>query len=354
MSTGMIAPAFAGARGSSVPNSHQNDSEIVTSERLPKKPVWKEVRTPRHWNQALNPSEFKVAYALKAYLNENTGLSFPGQDTLADETNLARTTVNGAVRKLEKKGFIRKYKRKTGTNANCVYIFTEWAMFPETGSKDVDYVPEPMSKKQTSDVQKTDTNLFQNNLYSLSRSDDQNISEWTASEQTVLSINELAPDMDAPKYVARFKAKVEKYGYQFKDFDEAVLDWATADVPKNRYPKLKKALPDIHVSQAEIKEREEVVAVAACLQEGRVVDSEIPPKDRFKGALIHVSKAKGPNFYKNWFSKIDLASIDNGVGILRGQNAFIISTVVRDHSEMLLEAARTVGMPIKCFRTDCN
>ena len=65
-----------------------------------------------------NASEFKVYCYLCSLYNRNMGYSYPSLNTIANNTNMSKSTVQRSISNLEKLGLIKVFKFESKNNAN--------------------------------------------------------------------------------------------------------------------------------------------------------------------------------------------------------------------------------------------
>ncbi|MHA6346931.1 helix-turn-helix domain-containing protein [Roseivivax sp. CAU 1761] len=321
----------------------------------------------------MNAARLAVLVALASYADNETKTCFPAQGTLGKMLGASRAWVNKIIRELAEIGLIEKVSRlrsDQGTSS-CIYRirFEPDAPAEPHGEDSEKHSDFSAVTPVTGGVTIVDTNKTQTKNQTLSEI---GIDDWMPRSATVDSMAATVGPKAAERFVARFRGKVAAKGYQYADWDAAVLEWFEADRQRGLVaaaaalgagsparkrgadgPATTRPAPDTdldgYLARAEHVDHE-VAATVRCLLAGAAVPGTVDQPARFKAACLLIAKTKGIGFYDAWLSRLEAGEMSGGVLSVVGGTSLQRRHVGMHCESALLAACRHAGLPVERLR----
>lgn len=332
------------------------------------------VRHPAWWGKRLKGKGMHLSLlnTLSSHADATEDTCFPSQGELADILGRSRPWVNAAIKELVNLGLLVKVNRikKTRTGyatTSCLYrlIYREadCSVAPEEDSENEDRILN--FSPLTPPVKQPDTNKNPTNK-SLSEI---SIDDWKPAASTLTELKD-ALGLDAgERYLAKFRAKVAERGYQYADFDVALLDWLEADRKRGLLSKPEKAKPVAGTTSRQAREHSakidtdiaafvdnadevpaEVKTVVYALLAGTAPAAFVSEGARFKAACLMLAKDRGLDFYRAWLAQLELSSISDGTLLVGGGSSYGRRFVSEKCEGTIARACRAAGLRFERLR----
>ncbi|ANT63082.1 hypothetical protein AYJ57_21665 (plasmid) [Salipiger sp. CCB-MM3] len=331
------------------------------------------VRHPAWWGKRLKGKGMHLSLlnTLSSHADATADTCFPSQGELAEILGRSRPWVNAAIKELVNLGLLVKVNRikKTRTGyatTSCLYklIYREndccVAAEQETENADRILSVSPL----TPPVKQPNTNKNPTNK-SLSEI---SVDEWEPKPATVTTLTDALGSEAGKRYLGKFRAKVKDRGYQYSDFDLAILEWLDADrkrgltqtsVPKSGArsssrptkevgSKIDTDVEALMASDAMISGQTKVVAGA--LLAGSALPPQASEASRFRAACLLVARDRGVDFYRSWLSSLKMGAIKDDTLVVSGGTVFGRRYVSENCDGALTRACRAAGLRFQRLR----
>ena len=332
------------------------------------------VRSPLWWFTRLEGKGMHLALlaALSKHADKDTNTCYPSQGALADFLGRSRPWVNSAIKELEQLGLLKKtYQtittRRGQATTSCLYevIYQETTAAGEVGQVAVREDKISNVSPLTPPVKQADTNKNPINK-SLSEI---SIDDWKPAASTLTALtNALGADA-GDRYLAKFRAKVAERGYQYADFDVALLYWLDADRKRELLgkPQSEKSAARARTRQAKEQPAKidtdveafvdaadqmpaEVKTAVYAMLTGTAPAAFVSEGARFKAACLMLAKDRGLDFYRAWLSQLDLSSISDGTLLVGGGSSYGRRFVSEKCEGTIARACRAAGLRFERLR----
>lgn len=305
---------------------------------------------PHRWidDIRLQDRHVLLLMSLMRYVRPGKLTCFPSQTTLALHMRKSRQTVNKTVRELVELGYIKKtwWKRKSEADTSCEYEILELGTFfnqnddKSTNSSDI-----RLSNEAIPSVASVDTN---NNKLNPTLSKPIDISSWEPNAEVVSAMNKEASSTKVQGFIKRFIMKIKSIGYQYADYDQALLDWWESD--KARLLAQKHKSPSKGVSATPTRPAPQESLFSSDFRDlGKAMAAgdaaalpEVPLHAILAATACVISNARGSDVWSAWLSKVGLCRLENGALELSAPSAFHLDYVRKsfgDDIERLLSRA---------------
>ncbi|EPX84029.1 helix-turn-helix domain-containing protein [Salipiger mucosus] len=329
-------------------------------------------RSPGWWyaHPETNGDHIIVLNALMLHADAKTFTCFPSQGRIGEMLKRSRAWVNKIIRELVEFGFIQKTHRtrKDRGMSSCEYrIVYHDPRVPDDdmGSKSSGNHDFSDAPTVTGDVNQDDTNKTQTKNHTLSEI---SIEDWVPAPSTLETMTAASGKSIAERFVAKFRRKVAEKGYQYADFDVAVLEWFEADQQRglvtqnktrpsrtDRNKRSTSPAPSPQIDFTEFLNTSEVISTpvrtaVVRIGEGKPVSPDLDEASRFRAACLLLARTKGVGFYKAWLAELEC--VDNLGGVMRvsGGTRFQRAHVETNCDSDLLACCRMLGINLHRLR----
>lgn len=316
-------------------------------------------RSPGWWyaHPETSGDHLIVLNALMLHADTQTFTCFPSQKRIGDMLKRSRAWVNRVIRELSEIGLIQKSHRTRDDHgmSSCEYRIVYHdprSEVPAAVDKDSEFNEISAVTVVTGGVKDDDTNKTQTNKYTLSEI---SIEDWKPKTSTLKAMTASVGDAAAGRFVARFRRKVAAKGYQYPDFDVAILEWFEADrlrglvsQPGSGQSRRKATVAssprsDPAPSLEEYMEAKPEIGdlVKQTVREalaGKLVRADIDLETRFQAACLHLAHSKNINLHTVWFTGMRSVGCDRGILRLSQPDR-----VKREHVEKTFDSSLTAS-----------